>query len=188
MLLGLTVLSRTSIAAAALGIVLLACCYGPARREATFTWGLTLAAGFAAAMCLLPLREYVAIGRPNFDLIVNNGDWIPAPAGLAARADYYGRRVLFTVGATGLVMEEFRFRPHWFATWCGVGAYIVMWIRARAWPTIAEAAVLIFLPLYLAPVIMVAGIENYGGRMVAAAIPFAALLAGRALFALQRVE
>lgn len=180
-LLGLTVLSRTSIAASALGIVLLACGYGPAKRETTFNWGLALAAGFAVAMCLLPLREYAAIGRPNVDLILNNGDWVPAPAGIAARAEYYGRRVLFTLGATGFVIDEFRFRPHWLAIWCGVLAYIVMRIRSREWPPIAEAAVLIFLPLYLAPVIMVAGIENYGGRMVAAAMPFAAMLAGRAI-------
>jgi len=179
--LGLAVLSRTSITASAVGIVVLACGYGRARREAGATWGLALGAGFVAAMCLLPLREYVAIGRPNFDLILNNGDWVPAPAGIAARAEYYGRRVLFTLGATGFVMEEFRFRPHWFAIWCGVLAYLVTQIRARQWPTIAEAAVLIFLPLYLAPVILVAGIENYGGRMVAAAMPFAAILAGRAI-------
>ena len=181
MLLGLAVLSRTSITAAALGIVVLACIYGPARREGSVTWGLALAAGFVAAMCLLPLREYVAIGRPNFDLILNNGDWVPAPEGIAARAAYYGRRVMFTLGATGFVMEEFRFRPHWFAIWCGVAAYIVAQVRAREWPSIWEAAVVIFLPLYLAPVIMVAGIENYGGRMVAVAIPFAAALAGRAI-------
>lgn len=179
-LLGLTVLSRTSITASALGIVLLACAYGPARRETTLSWGLTLAVAFAVTMCLLPLREYEAVGRPNFDLILNNGDWVPAPDGLVAQAEYYGRRVLFTLGATGFVMEEFRVRPHWFAIWCGAAAYLVARIRSRQWPTIGEAAVLIFLPLYLGPVIMVAGIENYGGRMVAAAIPFAALLAGRA--------
>ena len=180
-MLGLTVLSRTSITAAALGIVVLACGYGPARRGTTIAWGVVFAIGFAAAMCLLPLREYVAMGRPNFDLILNNGDWVPAPAGIAARAEYYGRRILFTFGATGFVREEFRFRPHWFAIWCGVLTYLVVRIRSRQWPTIAEAAVLIFLPLYLAPVVLVAGIENYGGRMVAAAMPFAAMLAGRAI-------
>jgi len=180
-LLGLAVLSRTSITASAVGIAILACAYGPVRRDGSVTWGLALAAGMLAAMCLLPLREYIAIGRPNFDLILNNGDWVPAPSGIAAKAEYYGRRVLFTLGATGFVMEEFRFRPHWFAIWCGVFAYLVARLRSRQWPTIAEAAVLIFLPLYLAPVILVAGIENYGGRMVAAAMPFAAILAGRAI-------
>jgi hypothetical protein len=124
-------------------------------------------------------REWAAIGRPNFELITRTQDWVQPPDGMGARADYYGRRVLFMLGATGFVNPDYRMRPHWMLIWAGVAGYAVSRIRAREWPTLVEAAVIVWLPLYLGPVLLFAGIDNYGGRMVATVMPFAAILAGR---------
>jgi hypothetical protein len=49
----------------------------------------------------------------------------------------------------------------------------------RLRPDLVESSLLVFLPCYLGAVILVATIDNYGGRMVAAAIPFALVLAAR---------
>jgi hypothetical protein len=179
-LLGLTVLSRTSISASAIGIIILVFLYRDANGRAPLRFAMIFAASFAVAMLLLPLREYAAIGRPNFDLILNHSDWVPAPDGLPARAEYYARRLLFSFGFTGFVVQDFRFRPHWLLAWSGVAAYLFTRVRWRLAPTLIEAALLIFLPLYMGAVIAVATVDNYGGRMVAAAIPFALVLAGRA--------
>jgi hypothetical protein len=70
-------------------------------------------------------------------------------------------------------------RPHWLAVWIGVAGYVWTIVRAWRWPDLADAVILTFLPLYIGPVILLVDIENYGGRMVAAAIPLAAVLAAR---------
>ena len=179
-LLGLAVLSRTSVLGWALGVVLGGAAVTLVRRRPPFTMAAALAAGFVLAMCLLPLREYAAIGRANFDLITHTQDWVPAPVGLAARAEYYGSRVLFTLGATEFVNPDYRPRPHWMLIWAGAAGYLAarVWWRWERWPGAAEACVLAFIPLYLGPVLLVSGIDSYGGRMVAVAMPLAAVLIG----------
>jgi hypothetical protein len=178
-LLGLTTLARTSIAVSAVGIVILVFAFRGERGRVPPKATVVLAAAFVLTMFLLPLREWAAIGRPNFDLILNNSDWVPPPGEFGERFDYYGRRVLFALGATGFVIPEFRFRPHWFLAWCGVAAYFHAWLKLRLRPDLVESSLLVFLPCYLGAVILVATIDNYGGRMVAAAIPFALVLAAR---------
>lgn len=178
-LLGLAVLSRTSTIVAGLGILagyLAAALWRPRERAATTA---LLVAGFVLAMGLLPLREYAATGRANVDLITNTGDWVRPPAGLAAMADYYARRAVFALGVPEFVLPDYRPRPHWLLMWLGVAGYLIALVRKRRWPDAVERCVLLFLPLYLGPVLLVAGIENYGGRMVAVAMPFAAVLAAR---------
>jgi len=179
-LLGLTVLSRTSILASAIGIIVLAFLYRDWRGKIPVRLAMIFTVGFAIAMLLLPWREYAATGRANFDLILNHSDFVPSPEGLGAKAGYFSRRVLFTLGATGALTPEFRFRPHWLLAWCGVAAYLFTHVRSRVRPDVTESAILIFLPLYLGAVILVATVDNYGGRMVSASIPFALVLAGRA--------
>lgn len=187
-LLGLAILSRTSALASALGLILVGAAAGVARRLARppkvrlkpdATLVATFAAGFALAMCLLPLREYAAIGRPNFDLITHTQDWVQPPEGLAPKVDYYGRRLLFAMGATDFVNPDYRPRPHWTLIWVGVMGYLATRLWWRRWPTLLETCILVMVPLYLGPVWLFAGIDNYGGRMVAMAMPFAAVLAAR---------
>lgn len=178
-LLGLAVLSRTSAVVAALGILAGYSAAALRTRRDRLPLAALLVFGFTVAMSLLPLREYAATGRPNLDLITNAGDWVRPPEGLAAMADYYGRRVLFMLGVPELVYPDYRPRPHWLLIWLGAAGYLRALVRLRRRPDTVEQAVLLFLPLYLGPVLLVAGIENYGGRMVAAAMPFAAVLAAR---------
>jgi hypothetical protein len=198
-LLGLAILSRTSALASALGLILVGAAAVGVRRgttpaEVRLTPDATPAevplkadaplvavfvAGFAVAMCLLPLREYAAIGRPNFDLITHTQDWVQPPEGLAPKVDYYGRRLLFALGATDFVNPDYRPRPHWALIWLGVMGYLATRVWWRQWPTLLETCILVMLPLYLGPVWLFAGIDNYGGRMVAMAMPFAAVLAAR---------
>ena len=187
-LLGLAILSRTSALASALGLILVGAAAGVARRLARPPkvrlkpdppLVAKFAAGFALAMCLLPLREYAAIGRPNFDLITHTQDWVQPPEGLAPKVDYYGRRLLFAMGATDFVNPDYRPRPHWTLIWVGVMGYLATRLWWRRWPTLLETCILVMVPLYLGPVWLFAGIDNYGGRMVAMAMPFAAVLAAR---------
>jgi hypothetical protein len=170
------VLSRTSIVVAALGIGVAAIAWS-IRRPDLRACVLAFALGGALGMSPLPVREAIAIGRPNIDLITRTDDFVPAPSGFSARAGYYGRRVVFALGVTPVLAPGYRIRVHWIAIWaCALGSVVTMIAKRRA-PTVIDACVMLFLVLYLAPVVTVAGIENYGGRMVAVAMPFAAWLA-----------
>jgi hypothetical protein len=177
-LLGLAVLSRTSAVAWAAGIITLGA-WAAMRRHIRPAMWIMFAAAFAMVMCLLPLREYAAVGYPNFHAITHTGDWVRPPADMTEWPAHFGRRVLFIAGATPLLAPEYRVRPHWMVIWAGVAAYVITRLTWRRPPTGPEAIVLLLLPLYLVPVVLVAGVANYGGRMVSAAMPFAALLAAR---------
>ena len=177
-LLGLAVLSRTSVIAWAIGIALLGAWAAVRGRIRPAMW-IAFVLAFAIAMCLLPLREWVAVGYPNFDAITHSGDWIRPPADVLQWPAYYGRRLLFILGATSFLEPEYRLRPHWMLIWIGVAAYVITRIKWRVSPTAPEAAILLLLPLYLGPVWLVAGVGNYGGRMIATAMPFFALVAAR---------
>ncbi len=176
--LGLAVLSRTSMIAWAVALILLGV-WAVARQQIRPAMWTAFTAAFAIAMCLLPLREYAAVGYSNFHAITDGGDWIRPPAAVREWPEYYGRRLLFIAGATSFLEPDYRARPHWMAIWFGVAGYLVSRITRRRSPTGAEALVLLMVPLYLGPVWLVAGVSNYGGRMVAVAMPFAALLAAR---------
>lgn len=180
LLLGLAVLSRTSIVVGA--AVLLVVWIGTLLRG--FPGHRVVAAavltGFVAGMSPLPVREYAATGRANIDLITHTDDFVQAPMGWSARADYYGRRLLFVVGFTRAVNPQFSPRPHWMAITAGVCLWAFMPWRGRRKPTAWHVSLVLFLAGYLAPVVLVSGIDNYGGRFVAMVMPVAALLAASA--------
>lgn len=176
--LGLAVISRTSVVVWAMAIVAIG-----AGATVWLRWPRRLIAAFAlafvAAMMLMPLREYAATGSFTFHAITDTKDWIrPSNEGLVA---YYGKRVAFMLGFTPLLDPEYRIRPHWMLIWLGVSAYAATRVLWRQWPSRLEICVALLIPLYLGPVLLVGGVSNYGGRMVAVAMPFAVVLAARFL-------
>jgi len=176
--LGLAVLSRTSALAAAFGVLGAGVAYVLLRRgSARPTVALALAAGFAASMGLLPLREYAATGRAEFDLITHTADWIKPPTEPLAFAEFFARRVLFTLGFTSFLTDEYRFRPHWFLIWIGFFGWAVSRFWWRRAPDFREVATVVFLALYFGPIIFFADPVNYGGRYISVGLPFALMLA-----------
>ncbi len=121
-------------------------------------------------------------------VLTYTGDWMPAdPGGDVPGAaltvengltaiTYYGRRVLFTMGATRVLAPRYSVRPHWLLMWAGFFAFLgIVLIRRKIefW----QAMLVSFIILYLGPLVAVAVINNYGYRMIVPAIPALWLLA-----------
>lgn len=176
--LGLAVISRTSVVVWALAILALGVAAAVWQRwPRRVVIAFTLA--FAAGMSLMPLREYFATGMFTFHAISDTRDWLqPEGEGLVS---YYGKRLVFMLGFTPILDPEYRIRPHWILIWLGVAGYAVTRVPWRQWPSRLEICAALLIPLYLGPVLLVGGVSNYGGRMVAVAMPFVAVLAARFL-------
>lgn len=123
-----------------------------------------------------PLREYVVIGRPHLELWNPSGnfDQIPTDSPLAF-LEYYVRRALFTLGFTNAVEPGYRWRPHWLLLWLTFFIYVGWRLRLRRIP-FWEVCTVLFLVLYLGPVLAVSFPSNYGGRFLVVALPIALLL------------
>lgn len=182
-LLGLTVLSRLSDFYPALGVLLVAPAYFLLKRRLAPPLSLSVAItiGFALAMALFPLREYVATGTPDVDVFLVKHGFDTPPAQLVEWPAYYGARLAFVFGIPQWLavydrgIADFRVHPHWIVIWLGVIGYLASRLRWRRLPDLAELTMLVFLGLYTGAYTFVGALENYGGRSVSVILPLAAV-------------
>jgi hypothetical protein len=128
------------------------------------------------------LRDFVSTGHLGFQLVTETQDWIriwnaPLPDFLEA----LGRRTAFAFGWTSLMDAAYRIRVHWMILWIGAGLYASRRLIARAPMHWWDVAVMLYIVCYFGPVILVADISSYGGRMVVVALPMLLYLAVRGL-------
>ena len=78
----------------------------------------------------------------------------------------YARRILFVGGFLPLKHPDLRYRPHWMLMWSVLGT-VLAWRLCRG-PRLDPMMelLLIWLVVYLGPVVVVSSIDNYGFRYV----------------------
>ncbi len=179
---GAAVLTRPNVALFGPAVAALLALYAPRTSSARYLVPAVFCLSMCAVVCLMPLRNYVATGSPAIPVLTYTGDWMtPDRTGARPRAaltvenalataTYYGRRVLFTMGATTVLSPGYSVRPHWLLMWGGFVAFLGIALVRRElnfW----QALIVTFIILYLAPLIAVAVINNYGFRMIVPVIP-----------------
>jgi hypothetical protein len=133
--------------------------------------------GFAVCVSMMVVRNYEVTGQLSLAVVTGSGDWMrPPEKTLTSAVVFYGRRILFSLGFLPMLMEVYHVRPHWVLAWCGVVARAGR-RQFETW----EVLVIVFIVIYLGPLVAVGIIESYGYRMIAPVIPFVMLLAVRVL-------
>lgn len=174
--LGLIVLTRPSFilsAAAVLSII-----FAHSRlRGVMLRVPLSAALGVAVGVSGNLVRDYLASGRAAFAIVSDTRDWVriwELPPLMFAQA--LASRVLFALGVPQLMSAEYRIRPHWIVLWLAFVAYLpaklCMRRPVRGWEVILYA----YAVCYIVPVIAVADIASYGGRMVSTILPVLLIL------------
>lgn len=85
---------------------------------------------------------------------------------------YYFKRVLFCFGFTPILVDAYRFRPHWTLMWLGYFAYFFFHFKDRQRFKMWEIAVHLYLFTYYGSLIASTDIHNYGFRMLIPATNF----------------
>jgi hypothetical protein len=187
-LLGLCALCRQNLILLGPMLAILAFFYLKGRPRRTLI-ALLFVASFCAVFSLLPLRNYAVTGQLSIPVIHYTSERIgwslqpnaPLTAALilaraAAALLYLAKRILFCAGLTTVLgLPAYYLKLHWLFIWFGAGAYLVHVVkrrRAEFW----EAFAIVFVFLYLAPLIAIADISNYGVRMIVPVIPVVMLL------------
>ncbi len=187
-MLGLCALCRQNLILLGPMLALLAFFYLKARPRRTLI-ALLFAASFCAVFSLLPLRNYAVTGQLSIPVIHYTSERIgwslqtnaPLTAALmlakgAAALLYFAKRILFCAGLTTVLgLPAYYLKLHWLFIWFGAAAYLVQVIRRRR-AEFWEAFAIVFVFLYLAPLIAIADISNYGVRMVVPVMPVVMLL------------
>jgi len=173
--LGLTVLTRPSVVMAA--ALVLAIFIGRELFKRRWRHAIALMLGFALGLSPTVLRDWFATGQIGFQLVSNTGDWIRIwRAPLADFVGALGQRIAFAFGWTSLMQPMFRSRPHWMALWILAAMYIPLKIWRRESFSVWEWSLGAYICGYIGPVILVADISSYGGRMVSTILPAVAVL------------
>lgn len=89
--------------------------------------------------------------------------WAHDPVGVGLA---YGRRVLFVAGFLPLVQPQFRYRPHWMVMWAVFVAMLAWRLVRGPRPGPMVQILLLWLVLYLGPLVAISSISNYGFRYV----------------------
>jgi hypothetical protein len=190
--LGMMLLTRPNLLAVALAVTVL--WFGYAVRGGRQP--LVIPALFFLAWCgtfsLMLLRNYAVTQQISLAVITDTRDWLAPrhsgidrylPAGLSSPPlqvlEYYGRRILFTVGFLPALEPDFRIRPHWIAAWLALLVYIAFRCWTRRPLLFWEAVACSYVALYLAPLVAVASISNYGFRMIVPVVPVVLVFACR---------
>lgn len=179
-LLGLSVLARPNTILAA---VLLLAARGSFWSRDHLRLRYALAGGFFLGLAPLIVRDALVTHTLGFSIITNHSDWQRA----WLQADpwtFVGERIAFVFGWTTALIPTYRIRPHWMLVW-GACLWTLLWTWRNRWtfrggtfsPSQIDASV--YLLGYLGPVILVADIASYGGRMVAMVIPLGIWFAWR---------
>jgi hypothetical protein len=133
--------------------------------------------GFAACVSMMVVRNYEVTGQLSLAVVTGSSDWMrPPEKTLTSAVVFYGRRILFSIGFLPMLIEVYHVRPHWVLAWCGVVARAGR-RQFETW----EVLVIVFIVIYLGPLVAVGIIESYGYRMISPVIPFVMLLAVRVL-------
>jgi hypothetical protein len=150
---------------------------------------LLFVASFCAVFSLLPLRNYAVTGQLSIPVLHYTSERIgwslqtntPVTATLllarmAVALLYFAKRILFCAGLTTILgLPVYYLKLHWLFIWFGAGVYLLHMVkrrRAEFW----EAFAIVFVFFYLAPLIAIADISNYGVRMIVPVIPVVMLL------------
>jgi hypothetical protein len=177
--LGLIVLTRPSFVLSAAAVLSVIFVHSRLR-------GVTLRAPLAAALGGVVgvsgnlVRDYLAGGRATFAIVSDTRDWRriwELPPLVFAQA--LASRVLFTFGIPQLMSPAYRIRPHWVVLWLAFVAYLPAKLFMRRPVQIWEAALYAYVVCYIVPVIAVADIASYGGRMVSTILPVSLVLCFR---------
>lgn len=174
--LGLIVLTRPSFILSAAAVLSVIFVHSRLRR-------VTLRVPLAAAMGGLVgvsgnlARDYLASGRATFAIVSDTRDWIRIwnlPPVMFAQA--LASRVMFALGMPQTVNFSYHRATHWVVLWVAFVVYLPWKLLTkrpvRAWEVVLYAYVV----CYIAPVIAVADIFSYGGRMVSTILPVLLIL------------
>ena len=184
--LGLVVLTRPSFILSAAMVVAAMWLYSLAKRRSLWQPAL-LVLGYAVGLSAVVARNYAVTRVATFDIITNTSDWqrpwnLPAVELLTALTN----RTLFVFGFTGPMVPAYRLRPHWMILWLLFAIYPVFRLSQRRSLEFWEVLLYLYVICYIGPVILVADITSYGGRMVISVLPLVLVAAFRLLFANQR--
>src|SRR4029079_7319740 len=138
------------------------------------------ALGAAAGVSGNAIRDYAASGRARFEIVSNTTDWIriwKLPNVSFARA--LASRVLFAFGIPQLMDPAYRLRPQWMILWIACSANLALRLSKRRSLEAWEAVLYLYIVGYIVPVILVADISSYGGRMVSTIMPIVLILSFR---------
>lgn len=123
------------------------------------------------------IRDYLASGRATFAIVSDTRDWIRIwnlPDVTFAQA--LASRVMFATGIPQLLNSSYHRATHWMILWVAFSIYLPWKLltkrSVRAWEVVLYAYVL----CYILPVIAVADIFSYGGRMVSTILPVLLIL------------
>lgn len=178
--LGLIVLTRPSLvlsAAAVLSII-----FAHSRlRGVTLRVPLSAALGGLVGVSGNLVRDYLASGRATFAIVSDTRDWIRIwnlPDMTFAQA--LASRVMFATGIPQLLDSTYHRATHWMILWVAFVIYLPWKLltekrSVRVW----EVALYAYVVCYIVPVIAVADITSYGGRMVATILPVLLILCFR---------
>lgn len=174
--LGLIVLTRPSFilsAAAVLSVIFV----HSRLRGGTLRVPLAAALGGIAGVSGNLVRDYLASGRATFAIVSDTRDWIRIwnlPPATFAQA--LASRVMFATGIPQLLNSSYHRATHWMVLWAAFVIYLPWKLLTkrpvRAWEAVLYAYVL----CYILPVIAVADIFSYGGRMVSTILPVLLIL------------
>jgi hypothetical protein len=184
---GLCALCRPNLVLLPLAVTLLFATY--LRAKARLAIPAIFLVGGLVIFALLPLRNYVVTKQVSLSAITYTRDWerpkvdLSTPitfqkvaSAISATVVLYGKRVLFCFGFTFFYLPIHWLRPHWIIIW--TGAFIFCW---RAWKRrrleVWQAFAITFVAIYLAPLIAVAQIYNYGVRMIVPVLPVLLVMA-----------
>lgn len=177
-ILGVCILARQNLLP--MGPIVVLILWSRQRRDRLVAGAAPLfACGVVLCASLIVVRNVAATGRLDLSVLAYRSYWIQPPHGLIATAAFYGKRALFPIGFLPLLSPVYSFRPHWMLAWAGVIAFCVA--RRAGGFELWELLVMMFIVAYLAPIVAVAEITNYGYRMILPVVPAVLLLAFRAV-------
>jgi hypothetical protein len=187
-MLGLVVLTRPSFILSAAMVIAAMWLYSLAKARSLWPPAL-LSLGCAAGLSPVVVRNYAVTHTATFDIITNTSDWfrpwnLPAVELLTTLA----KRALFVFGFTGPMAPAYRLRPHWMILWLLWAMYPVFRLSQRRPLEFWEVLLYIYVTCYVGPVVLVADITSYGGRMVISILPLVLVSAFRLLFANEHVR
>ena len=179
-MLGLVVLARPSFTGSAAAVVAVLA-IAAAMRRITVWPAVFLMAGFGVAVSFVALRNYVAVGRPSFDLITDPFDWLRLwELPLREAAASLITRTLFVLGWTHTIAPAYRVRLYWTLLWLLWLAFPVMRSRSGRGLALSDWLAYAYVIGYIVPVLFIAGdIGSYGGRMVIVVLPLLVVAAFR---------
>ncbi len=197
-LLGLAVLTRPNTVLFAPGSVLLLLFFSRPRRIEQLVRPFIFVLVFLAVVSLTAVRNHAVTREFSMASFSDSRDWQnrsiqvdpPLSAAKLMRAAtalviYYGRRGLFCIGFTYLLMQtRHPVLPHWLLMWLGVLVFIVLIVRKRR-SLFWEAAIIVFLFLYVGTLIVVAPF-TYGVRLIVPIEPILLLLGFRTIDMIRR--